>query len=128
MQLRSLFIVTAILEAGTGLALVLSPSTPAAILVAASLDTDGGLVVARIAGAALFSLGAACWFARDDGRSRAAKGLVTAMLLYNVGAVGVFLYAGMGLERTGNGLWPAALLHTGLAIWCLGCLRSRMCT
>jgi hypothetical protein len=126
MQLRSLFIVTAILEAGTGLALVLSPSTPAAILVGASLDTGSGLVVARIAGAALLSLGVACWFGRDDGQSRTAKGLVTAMLLYNVGAVGAFLYAGLGLELTGIGLWPAALLHTGLAIWCLVCLRSRM--
>ncbi|MFZ1746064.1 MAG: hypothetical protein WAU17_09100 [Nitrospirales bacterium] len=126
MQLRSLFIVTAILEAGTGLALVLSPSTPAAILVGASFDTDSGLIVARIAGAALFSLGLACWFARDDGQSYAARGLVSAMLVYNFAVVGVLVYAGMGLRLSGNGMWPAALLHTGLAIWCLGCLRSRL--
>ena len=126
MQLRSLFIVTAMLEAGTGLTLVLSPSVPAAVLVGASLDTDGGLIAARLAGAALVSLGVACWFARNDGQSDAAKGLVSAMLLYNVGAGGVFLYAGMGLGLTGVGLWPPALLHTGLAIWCLGCLRSPM--
>ncbi|WNM57538.1 hypothetical protein [Candidatus Nitrospira allomarina] len=126
MQLRALFIVTAMLETGTGLALVLSPSVPAAILFGASLDTAGGLLTARLAGAALISLGIACWFARNDRQSRAATGLVTAMVLYNVGAVGVFLYAGMGLGLTGVGLWPAALLHTGLAIWCLGCLRSHM--
>ncbi len=125
MQLRFLFIVTAILEVGAGLALTLSPSASTVVLVGASPDTDVGLIAARIAGAALFSLGVACWFARDDLQSQAAKGLVTAMLLYNVGAVGVFLYAGMGLGLTGNGLWPAAVLHAVLALWCIICLRSR---
>lgn len=124
MQLRYLFIVTAIIEAGTGLALGLSPSTPVAILVGASLDSPAGLVLARVAGAGLFSLGVACWSAREDGQSRAARGLVSALLFYNVAAVGVFVYAGMGLELTGIGLWPAVLLHTALAVWCLVCLRS----
>jgi hypothetical protein len=125
MQPRHLFIVTAVIEAGTGLALILSPSAPAAILVGASLDTPGGLVVARVAGAALFSLGVACWFARDDGQSPAAIGLVWAMLLYNVTAVGVFLYAGMGLGLSGTGLWPAVLLHVGMGVWCLVCLGNK---
>ena len=125
MQLRSLFIVTAILEAGTGLALTLSPSTPTTVLVGAPLDTYGGLIIARIAGAALFSLGLACWFARDDGPSLAAIGLVSAMLVYNIAVVGVLVYAGMGLRLSGSGLWPAAVLHTVLAIWCIVCLPSR---
>lgn len=126
MQLRSLFIVTAILEAGTGLALGLSPSAPAAALVGAPLDTDGGLIVARIAGAALFSLAVACWLARNDEQSRSAIGLVMALLLYNMAVVGVFLYAGIGLGLSGTGLWPAAVLHTVLALWCLVCLRARL--
>ncbi|MDT3776792.1 hypothetical protein PJI16_04360 [Nitrospira sp. MA-1] len=125
MQLRSLFIMTAILEAGTGLALVLAASTPAAILVGAPLDTYGGLIVARIAGAAIFSLGVACWFARDDGQSDAAIGLVSAMLVYNIAVVAVLVYAGMGLGLSKSGLWPAGLLHTVLAIWCIVCLQSR---
>ncbi|MGP0594423.1 hypothetical protein ACTRXD_18040 [Nitrospira sp. T9] len=116
------------LEAGTGLSVILALSATTMILVGTSLDTDGGLIIARIGGAPLLSLDVACWFARDDGQSRAAKGLVTDMLLYNVGAVGVFLYAGKGLGLTDNGIWPSALLHTGLAIWCLGGLRFHMCT
>ncbi|GJL70641.1 MAG: hypothetical protein NPIRA06_32760 [Nitrospirales bacterium] len=124
MQFRSLFIATAILEAATGLGLFLSPSAPVAFLIDAPLDTDGGFIVARIAGGALFSLAVACWFARNDGQSRSATGLGMAILLYNVAVVGVFLYAGIGLGLSGPGLWPAIMLHTVLAIWCLVCLRS----
>lgn len=42
------------------------------------LDTPGGLTVARVAGAALFSLGLACGLARNDRRSCAAHGIVAA--------------------------------------------------
>lgn len=104
MPLRYLFIVTAVIEALTGVVLTLSPASPVAILVGASLDSSSGLFVARVAGAALFTLGVACWSARNDGPSRAASGLVTAMLLYNVAAVGIFVYASMGLGLTGIGL------------------------
>ena len=39
--------------------------------------------VARIAGAALLSLGVACWLARKDDRSPAATAIIAATLLYN---------------------------------------------
>jgi hypothetical protein len=120
-----LLIVTAAIEAATGLALVLSPSVPVSMLLGASLDSPAGMVTARVAGAALLSLGVACWLARDDGRSRAATGLIAAMLLYNAGAVAVLVYAGTGLGLSGIGLWPAVLLHAALAVWCIACLRTK---
>lgn len=123
--MKSLLVVTAVSEAVTGAALLLSAPLVVALLLGASLGTPGGLVVARMAGAALLALALACWRARDDGPSRAARGLIAAMLLYNVAAVSVLAYAGIGMGLSGIGLWPAVVLHAALAVWCIACLRTR---
>jgi len=125
MKSKQLLVVTAATEAATGLALLLSPHLVATLLLGATLDASDGLVVARIAGVALLSLGVACWLARNDALSAAGRGVIAAMLLYNAGAVSVLVYAGMGLRLSGIGLWPAALLHAALAVWCIACLRAR---
>ena len=123
--MKTLLIVTALLETVTGVALLLSPALPVSLLLGTALDTPGGLVMARVAGAALLALGLACWLARDDGRRRAAQGLVVAMLLFNVAAVAVLVYAGLGLKLSAIGLWPAVLLHAALTAWCVACLRAK---
>jgi hypothetical protein len=123
--MKTLLIVTAVIEAATGLALVLSPSMPASMLLGASLDMPAGLVVARIAGAALLALATACWLARNDPQSRAATGLIAALLLYNVAAVAVLVHAGMGLGLFGIGLWPTVVLHAALGGWCIACLWKK---
>lgn len=122
--MKSLLTVTAAVEATTGLALLALPSLVVSLLLGGSLDTAATLVVARVTGAALFSLGVACWLARNDERSRAASGLVVAMLLYNSAAFAVLTYAGIGAGLSGVGLWPAILLHAALATWCITCLRG----
>lgn len=111
-------------EAATGLALLLSPALIAALLLGAALDTPAALVVARVTGVALLSLGVACWLARNDVQSRAARGLVAGMLFYSAAVVAVLVYAGTALRLSGIGLWPAAVLHVAMAIWCIVCLRT----
>jgi hypothetical protein len=118
--MRKLLSVTAALEAGTGIALVVAPSPVALALLGSPLDSPAGDVIGRILGSALFSLGSACWFARGEAHS-----LIAAMMLYNIGTISVLGYARVGLRMSGVGLWPAVLLHSALAVWCAACLRIR---
>ena len=114
---------TAIFESATGLALLLAPALMVSLLFGVGLDAPIGLVVARIAGAALLALGVACWLARDEGRRRSVLGLIVALLLYNLAATVVLIHAGIGLKLSGIALWPAVVAHVALAIWCIACLR-----
>ena len=125
-QTRNLFIVTAVIEVGTGLVLVPFPSLLAMLLLGSSLDAPVALTVARVAGIALIALGAACWLARDDEQSRAAKGLVGAMVFHNAAIATVLVYAGVGLGLSVIGLWPAVLLHAAMTVWCVLCLQKKL--
>ncbi len=121
--MKILLTMTASVEAGTGLTLLVAPSALALILLGSPLDSMAGLVIGRVLGAALMALGVACWIARDDVRSRTAVGLVRAMLLYNVAVVLVLGYACFALRLSGLGSWPAITLHSLMAAWCIACLR-----
>jgi hypothetical protein len=113
---------TALMEATTGLGLIAVPAVVVRLLLGSEIS-GASLPLGRVAGAALLALGVACWFARDDTQSRAARGLVVAMFLYNVGTVAVLAFAGVGLGLHGMLLWPAVILHAVMAVWCAGCLR-----
>ena len=119
----SLLTVTALVEGPTGLALLSSPPLAAGLLLGVSLDAPAALVVGRMAGAALFSLSGACWLARDERSSRAVRGLVAALLVYNCAAVAVLARAAIGETLVGVLMWPALALHTALAVWCIVCVR-----
>jgi len=58
--MRNLLIVTGIFESVTGIWLLISPSLPVSILFDSSVDNPVGLLIGRLAGAALLSLGVAC--------------------------------------------------------------------
>lgn len=123
--MKALHNVTAVLVAGAGMALLVFPSSAVVLLVGAPLETPAALTVAHVGGAGLLALGVACWFARDDSQSRAARGLVAAMLVYNVGAVAILAFTGIGYGLYGVALWPGAILHAVMAVWCMACLRGR---
>jgi hypothetical protein len=119
MVARKLLIVTALVEAPIGLMLLFSPPLVAGLLLGVSLDAPAALIVGRIAGAALLSLGVAFWLARDDRQSLALRGLVVAMLLYNCAAVSVLAHAGVVVGLVGVLMWPAVALHAAIAVWCI---------
>jgi len=73
--------------------------------------TGAGVVMSRIAGIALFALGAACWPGRDAG-DRALWG----MLSYSLLATLYLGYLGTVGEFVGILYWPATALHAVLTI------------
>ena len=123
--MRNFHIVSAVIEVGTGLGMITLPSVLAALLLAAMLTTSLEAVMARLAGVTLLALGVACWLAIGDAQSHAARGLVGAMVLYDVGAVAILLYAALGLGLSGVLLWPVVLLHVALAIWGVALLTGK---
>jgi len=114
---------TAFIEAATGLALIVMPSIVVRLLLGSPLDTSAAGMLGRVAGAALLALGVACWLANDDTQGRAARGLVAAMLLYNVAVAALLAFASVGLALHGVALWPAVVLHSAMTVWCVACLR-----
>ena len=122
-MMKRFLTLTAIIEAATGFGLIVIPSVVVRLLLGSPLDTPAVVTLGRVAGAALLALGVACWLARNDRQSRAARGLVVAMLVYNIVATAVLAFAGIGLGLHGVALWPAVLLHAVMAIWCIVCLR-----
>jgi hypothetical protein len=116
------FVVSAVLEIGAGLALLAVPDL-AIRLVFGSSATEAGVALGRIAGAALLSLGAACWLARHDRLSVASSALMTGMLIYN-GAVAALVITGI-LGPRGLLLSGVALLHVTMALWCVVLLGRR---
>ena len=122
--MKKLHTVTAVIELGAGLALLCFTRTAVALLLGSPLDTPTALTVARVGGAGLLSLGIASWLARDDSQSRAARGLVAAMLFYDIAAAAILAFAGIGLGLDGVALWPAVVLHVVMTVWCVAWLRS----
>ncbi len=118
MNAKSLLIVTAAVELGAGIALLSVPSWTAELLLGAELSSPPAFVVARIAGAALVSIAIACWLSRN-GERREQSALVAGVLAYNLAVPIVLIQYWHATSLQGFGLWPACILHAGLAIWCL---------
>ena len=121
--MKNLLGISAIAELATGIVLLAAPALLSQILLGSTLDTAAGLAVARVSGVALVSLGLACWFGSRDTHSRACVGIVTAMLVYNLGVFMLLVSLRYGAGMTGIGLLPVSALHVALAVWCIFCLK-----
>ena len=111
-----LFIVTAAMELGAGLTLLAAPAVVIRLLFGSAVDLFPAAGIARLTGAALLSLGAACWWARHEERSAASRALVGALLIYNAAVVALGIVGALG--TLGPLQWAAIVLHGAQAIWC----------
>lgn len=109
---------TALAELAAGLALLGLPSVAISLLLGVEQSAREALWVGRVGGAGLLAIAVACWSARDDRGSVSQRGLVWGAAVYNVGAVLVLATAATVAGMRGPLLWPAVVLHIGLAIWC----------
>lgn len=120
---KSLLLVSAVIEMGAGLLLLSAPSPTAKLLLGAGLVAPESILVGRVAGAALLSIGLSCWVERSRDPSASAIGLVAGLLAYNAAVVVLFAYAALVGKMNGIGIWPAVGLHSALIIWCAARLR-----
>jgi hypothetical protein len=122
--MKLLLKLTALIEAATGLGLITVPAVVVRLLLGSEL-LGAGIPLGRLTGVALLTLGIVCWLASSDTQSCAARGIVTAMTLYNIGAVLILACAGLQLPIVGIGLWPAVILHAAMAVWCVTTLLQK---
>jgi hypothetical protein len=110
---RRLLAVAAAVECLAGLAFVLFPAIPIALL----LDSEPGstaLMIGRVSGVALLALGVACTGAARAVAGSARTWTVIAITLYNAGA-GLLLLAFAARDMAQAPLvWIAAVCHLGL--------------
>jgi hypothetical protein len=123
--MKILLTVTAIIEAGAGLALLGVPSLTASLLLGTPLDSPAAVSLARVGGAAILALAIVCWRARRDARSLASQDLIVAMLFYNFAVAAVLALAGFVDELRGVLLWPALLFHLMMGAWCIASLQRK---
>jgi hypothetical protein len=98
--------VAAVLEAATGMALLIVPSLVGGLLFGEEL-TSGVMPVARVLGIALIALGVGCW---------PGSTALCGMLTYSALATVYLTYLGLVGGFTGLLLWPAVVLHAVLTV------------
>jgi hypothetical protein len=101
--MKDWLVLAAVLEAATGVTLLIVPSLVGQLLFGTGL-TGTALPIARVTGIALIALGVACW----PGPPRV--GMVT----YGAAVTLYLLYLGVAGNSTGVLLWPAVILHATL--------------
>ena len=115
--MKKLLILTAAIEATTGLMMIAFPAFITTLLLGSSPDTLFSTTITRIAGVAIFAIGIVSWLSRYDVKSVASRGLVTALIFYNAGILIVLLFTGTALGFFCPGLWLVVIVHAVMTSW-----------
>jgi hypothetical protein len=112
--MQPLLVFAAAVECLVGIALVALPAFTVSVLLGIEPHEDG-LMLARIAGVALFALGVACWGARAGSGDPASTGTLNAITIYNAGA-GLLLVAYVAMGMAGGAITLlVGILHLTVA-------------
>jgi hypothetical protein len=112
---RKLLTFASVVEAGTGVTVIIVPALVVRLLVGLDISADG-VLLARCFGIALLGLAVACWRGRSDVDSSAS---FRGMLIYNLLITAFLGYLGAFEHVSGMLLWPGVLFHalfTGLLV------------
>jgi len=118
--MNKLLEVAAVLEAITGLVLMIHPPLVTQLLLGGGVS-GAGVALGRVAGFALLSLGLACWPGPD---ASGANSALRALLIYNLLAALYLAYLGFAGGVTGILLWPAVVLYATLTVLLTRALTS----
>ena len=111
--LGRILVFAAIVEVGTGLALLFDPRMVVALLVGANTPVEE-IPMGRLPGIAILALGLACWPDREHAETGSPA--FRAMLVYNV-LIALFLVYLFKVGHLGGILlWPAVVLHAVVAL------------
>ena len=106
--MNRLLAVAAVIEAITGLVLLINPSFVTSLLLG-NVMSGAGVAVGRVAGIALIALGLACWPKSSVGNVAVAG--CRAMVMCNL-LMSIYLsYIGIRGQWVGVLLWPAVTIH-----------------
>ena len=107
----------AVVEVGTGVALMIAPAIVIALLMGG--EASGAFTpIGRCFGIALLALGLPCWPERQ--RANRSSPAFRAMLIYNALVALYFAYLGTVGVWNGLLLWPVVVIHAavaGLLVW-----------
>jgi hypothetical protein len=104
--MKKVLTLAAVVEAATGLALIIVPSLVGRLLFGEQL-TGIVIPVARVLGIALLALGVCCW---------PGSTALCGMLIYGTLVTVYLAYLGIIGEWVGPLLWPAVVLHAILTV------------
>jgi hypothetical protein len=111
--MKRLLGLAAVLEAATGLALMIHPPLVTRLLLGDEVS-GAGEALGRVAGFALVGLGLACWPGLESAGVNTPA--LRALLAYNLLATLYLAYLGIGGRLVGSLLWPAVVIHAVLTL------------
>ncbi len=110
---RKVLAFSAVAEIGTGVAFMIDPALVVTLLLGTDV-TGAGIPLGRCFGIALVALGVACWPSRKPAASTGSA--QRAMLVYNALIAAFLGWLGIAAHMGGLLLWPAVVLHAGVAL------------